>query len=244
MINALAFIKEPVSFFGICKIYPPTVREVLTNQSLFDQYNSLLTMSHEDIEDEYIEKKKDLKNVITPYQYLFNIIEKNEEFVKAAFKFFIKEDVTFIQDEKLIIIGDLKDSLISISELKQLRIIHEGIYFEFQNILRTALGHKIKEAPNPNEHPKIKQMKAKARYRDRIKAKRGLSLSLPSSLVCICCMGIGLTPLNIGEISYAAINPLIEVYQTRESYDIGVKQLIAGADAKKVDLKYWIANIE
>ena len=61
MINALAFIKEPVSFFGICKIYPPTVREVLINQSLFDQYNSLLTMSHEDIEDEYIEKKKDLK---------------------------------------------------------------------------------------------------------------------------------------------------------------------------------------
>ena len=48
-------------------------------------------------------------------------------------------------------------------------------------------------------------MKAKARYRDKIKAKKGNGLDLGTTLVSICCMGIGLTPLNIGKISYASI---------------------------------------
>jgi hypothetical protein len=41
-------------------------------------------------------------------------------------------------------------------------------------------------------------MKAKARYRDRIKAKKGNGLTLGTSFASICCMGLGITPLNIG----------------------------------------------
>jgi len=56
-------------------------------------------------------------------------------------------------------------------------------------------------------------MKAKARYRDRIKAKQNAKTdSLINSLASICCMGIGLTPLNIGEMSYAAISTITTKY--------------------------------
>jgi hypothetical protein len=52
-----------------------------------------------------------------------------------------------------------------------------------------------------------------ARKRDAIKAnqknKGGITLS--TSLVAICCMGIGITPLNIGEMSYAAVGPIMRV---------------------------------
>jgi hypothetical protein len=51
-------------------------------------------------------------------------------------------------------------------------------------------------------------MKAKARYRDRVKAKQG-GMTFEDSLTSICCMGIGLNPLNIREISYAAMNKLM-----------------------------------
>jgi hypothetical protein len=60
-------------------------------------------------------------------------------------------------------------------------------------------------------------MKEKIRERDRIKAKAaaegkgGNGISLSTSLAAICCMGIGLTPLNIGELSYAAITPIMSM---------------------------------
>jgi hypothetical protein len=50
-------------------------------------------------------------------------------------------------------------------------------------------------------------MKAKARYRDKIKAKQQAKngLTLFSTMTSICCMGIGITSLNIGEMSYVAM---------------------------------------
>ena len=87
-------------------------------------------------------------------------------------------------------------------------------------------------------------MKAKARYRDRVKAKKGIGITFEETLVSICCMGIGLNPLNIGEISYACVHWLIEMEQQKEAYDIDIRALLAGADSKKVKPKYWIKNLE
>jgi hypothetical protein len=37
-------------------------------------------------------------------------------------------------------------------------------------------------------------------------------------LVSICCMGIGITPLNIGEMSYTALESIVKKYQDKEKY--------------------------
>lgn len=106
------------------------------------------------------------------------------------------------------------------------------------------MGEKEIEPPDPDEDPRVKRIKAKARYRDKIKAKKGMGLKLNSTLISICCMGLGLNPLNIGEISYASIPALVRHYQEKEKYEIDVQSLLAGADSKKVKPKYWIRNIE
>jgi len=67
--------------------------------------------------------------------------------------------------------------------------------------LREAVGEKAVEPYNPNEHPKVKYFKAKARLRDRVKATSKNGLTLGSTLAAISCMGFGLNPLNIGELS-------------------------------------------
>ena len=89
-------------------------------------------------------------------------------------------------------------------------------------------------------------MKAKARYRDKIKAtqasKNGEAPSLSTLLASICCMGIGLTPLNIGEISYASMQKILDTYQKHEKYENDIKSLMVGAKAKELDFKYWIRN--
>jgi len=91
-------------------------------------------------------------------------------------------------------------------------LIKEEDYFELQNLFRMVLGQKTVEAPNPKEHPRIREMKARARYRDRIKAKKGKGITLTTSLVALCCMNLGINPLNLGEIGYASISTLVSMY--------------------------------
>ena len=57
-------------------------------------------------------------------------------------------------------------------------------------------------------------------------------------------MNFGINPLNIGELTYAALHPLIRFYQEKEKYELDVNSLLAGADSKKIKPKYWVKNIE
>jgi hypothetical protein len=57
-------------------------------------------------------------------------------------------------------------------------------------------------------------------------------------------MGLGITPLNIGEMSYVAMESITRKYQEKEKYQLDIESLLAGADSKKVKPKYWIANFE
>jgi hypothetical protein len=127
-------------------------------------------------------------------------------------------------------------------------MIKEEEFFDFQNVIRECIGKKKVEPPNPNEHPKVKEMKRKARYRDKVKAKNAAKskdgVSLFTTLVSICCMGLGITPLNIGEMSYVAVESIFRKYQEKEKYELDINSLLAGADSKKIKPKYWIRNFE
>lgn len=93
-----------------------------------------------------------------------------------------------------------------------------------------------------NENPQIAAIKAKARLRDRVKRKQSQKngISLSTTLLAICCMGIGLTPLNIGEVGYGAITPLMSMMQSKEKYETDIRSLLAGTDPKKIKPTYWI----
>ena len=242
MINLAFYFGQPVQFKNICYVYPPTVQEVATNRE-YSIYTKLLTFSQEEIEDDYVERGLDLKDLLTPFEYILNNAYNNEYFkalLDRAFYFFLHEKVTYLFEQKQILIGNL----IEVKSVENLRILDEEDFFAFQNLIRDSIGSKPIDPPNPDENPKIKAMKAKARYRDRVKAKQGLGLNLLSTISSICCMGYGLNPLNIGELSYAAIPVLLATYQEKEKYDIDIRSLLAGADSKKVKPKYWIRNLD
>ena len=240
------FIGLPVNFKNKCKIYPPLLREMLADDD-FTAYRKILTYSQEELEDDLINKIDSNDSIPTPIEYLLASSYFNKDFekiAKNAFRFFIKEEVTFLYDRKAILIGDLETVVKEIKSLDELIIIEENEYFEFQNLIRKSLGEKPIEPPNPNEDPRVKRIKAKARYRDKIKAKKGMGLSLETIIESICCMGIGITPLNIGEMSYVAVTKILSRYQEKEAYARDIDALLAGADSKKVKPKYWIRNLE
>lgn len=246
MIDAQVFLCLPINFQGLCEIYPPTVGEVFGFKD-FQKYKMILTMSQEDIEDQIFNNQDIDPNVVipTPYQYLIDNSKNSKEFkklVEDAIGYFARTRVKIDLEEEIIIIGDLEDLLL-LKDISELPIIDKNNFFEFQNIIRSCVGEEQKQSYTIEKNFRIRKMKAKARYRDRVKAKKS-GMTLEDSLTSICCMGIGINPLNIREISYAAMNKLMSKFQQKERYDIDIRSLIAGADAKKVKPQYWMNKLQ
>ena len=247
MIDPNFFLGYPVSFGNLCSVYPPKMKDVLNNKN-YPAYKKLFFSSQEDIEDEYTELKLPLEDVPTPLGYLFQMAAMDpraKALVLEGFQFFIKEPVTMLDAQKIVVIGDLNEELKRVNAVEELRMLNDDNYFEFQQLLRRSIGEKEIEPYDPNLHPKVKYFKAKQRLRDRVKAKNSKDgLTLGSTLAAICCMGLNLNPLNIGELSQAAVSILIRYYQEKTKYEIDIQSLLAGADSKKVKPKNWIRNIE
>lgn len=230
------FLGYPKKFKDICSIYPPTIKEIVTESS-FNLYKSLLCVSQEDILDQ--EKKKVLDDsVLSPFRYLMKATLTDKRIallVQKAFKFFTKENVLFLYETNSIVFGNLAD----IQRIEDLKVLEEEDFFDFQNLLREATGSEPLKPYDSGAHPEVQRMRSLARYRDKIKNKKG-GLSLEAILEALCSMGIGITPLNIGELTYTSAIKLFETYSRKEKYDLDVKSLLAGADKNKVKPEYWI----
>lgn len=252
MINeAGLFLGQPQNFKGKFKVYPPTVNDVANNQK-FSQYATVFLITQEELEDEFIDKIDEEGNPLyipTPMEFLLANAYNNKEFeliAKDAFYFFTHEHINFLYEVKQILIGNLEEEIERADSLEDLNLLNEDDYFEFQNYIRICLGYTPAKPYIFEKNEKIRRMKAKARYRDKVKAKQveksGESPTLSTLLASICCMGIGLTPLNIGEISYASLQKILGTYQKHEKYENDIKSLMVGAKAKELDFKYWIRN--
>lgn len=240
MLNPAVFISQPLLFKGKLNIYPPSVREVITNPN-FNIFYRILTITEYDIKKEIGGKIPEGEELPSSFDYLLLNSQYVEGFsfvLQGALDFFCKTDVVFQYEEKQIILRD---------EVNIILVLSNENFFDFQNAIRMMVGDKPLSPPepiDPDEDPRVRRIKEKARERDRIKARQGNKngISLTTCLVAICCMGIGITPLNIGEMSYASIGAIMKMMQDKEKYDIDIRSLLAGADSKKIKPKYWIRN--
>ena len=250
MIDERILLGFPIDFKGICQIYPPTVNDVVGNKD-FGIYQSLFTMTQEELDKAFLQDER-VTQVPTPFKYLlinYYQDEKVRQKIHEAFTFFIHEPVTIVPEIEMLLIGKSEDELDPNVDLEEPRLLTEENYFEFQNIVRQVMGTEAEKKPDPEEEnldPRIKRYKMKIKQSEELlkKKKSKQAPTLGTLLTAICCMGIGLNPLNIGEISYACVHWLITMEQQKEEYDIDIRALLAGADSKKVKPKYWIKNID
>ena len=252
MIDERIFLGYPIDFKDICQIYPPTVNDVVGNKE-FSIYQSLLTMSQDDLDEAY-GQNENVSQIPTPFQYLLMNYYQDEEMrrlIHAAFDKFIHEPVTIVPEIEMLLIGKSEDELNPDVDLDNPKLLTEENFFDFQNQIRVVMGADPVEPPEPEDEnldPRIKRWKAKVKASERLLAKKRAknknSPTFGTLLAAICCMGIGLSPLNIGEMSYACVHWLIAMEQQKEEYDIDIRALLAGADSKKVKPKYWIKNID
>ena len=243
MINERIFLGFPIKFKDVCQIYPPTVNDVCGDDD-FAFCQILFTITQEDLEDAYVEEN--VPSIPTPFQYLLMNYHQDEparEKILYGFQKLLKEPVTIVPELEVIIIGKNEEELDPNVDLENPRTLDKDNFFDFQNMVRTSLGSSPVEKPVENEDPRVKRYKAKIRKNDRIIAKKKRGTNFGTLIAAICCMGIGLTPLNIGEISYACVPWIIGMSQQKEEYDIDIRALLAGADKKKVKPKYWIKDL-
>ena len=250
MINDKVFLGFPIQFKDICKVYPPKVNDVVGNDD-FMIYQSLFVMTQEELDEAYL-KDENVTRVPTPFQYLLMNYYQDEEIkskIEEAFYLFTQEPVTIVPEIEMLLIGKSEDELDPDVDLDNPRLLTEENFFDFQNTIRLVMGMDIIKPPDPEEEnldPRIKRYKMKVKEHEKIinKKKSKTAPTLGTLLAAICCMGIGLNPLNIGEMSYACIQWLIAMYQQNEEYDVDIRALLAGADSKKVKPKYWIKNLD
>ena len=250
MLDPVVFIGEPLNFKNKLKIYPPSVREVVTNPN-FGIFYKLLTLTQDDVMDEIRDKMGPNDTIPTVFEYILLNCQYAQGFsdiFKQAFQFFCKIEIEFLFARKSFLL-DVGREWADDDEQNEKSFLLEEEFFDFQNAIRQACGDKPLKLPepiDPNEDPRVTEIKRRARERDRIKAKQGNKngISLNTCLVAICCMGIGITPLNIGEMSYASVGEIMKVMQDKEKYDIDIRSLLAGADSKKIKPKYWIRNTD
>lgn len=240
-----AFIGEPIAFRMGIKVYPPKAKDVLGNP-MFSRYMSLLDVSQEDIWDKLAEKEGDIpKGAPTPFEIFMSnctISSEIRELAEEAFLFFTHEPVKIMTEGNIVLFLNGFDE---VKKIEEVRYIDETTYFDFQNCIRASIGDKEKEPPIEDEHPRVAIIKAKGRRRERIKKKKGNASSINSyqMLVALCCMELGLTPLNIGEMPYISLSPLFSASQGRERRSADIQFMAAGAGSK-IQPKDWIKEIE
>ena len=265
--RAQFFVAKPVLFQKICNVYPPLVKDLINDSMNYSIYSQLLTQSQEMIWDSLSEQREEkiVQAIIngekiesikyttdadapTPFEVILQQAYSSPEMKKVyeeAFFFFTRERVRiFPQMKKIIFINSILKN--EKEEKKQeLRYLSEENFFQFQNLIRNACGDTSLKPAEIETDPKRARMKALARKRDRIKNKQKASgVSLATTLAAFCCMGIGINPLNIEEISYAALKMLTKIYSQKESFDKGTMYLAGGANPKEVKAQYWIKNPE
>ena len=252
MPNPNAFLGLPQNFKNKFKVYPASIKEVVGNE-YFPMYRSIFSTSADDIQDAIKKSGGNTQEKIpSPFEYLLINCYYDQQFyeyARSAFEFFTHKKMWIWFEKKIVVIEENEPEDKSSLSIENLILLTEDEYFDFQNAIRASLGEKTIAPPepiDPDENPMIAEIKARGRERDRLKARRAAKdgISLDVILTAICCMGIGITPLNIGEMSYAAIGPIMNMMQEKEKYDIDIRSLLAGADSKKIKPKYWIRNTD
>jgi hypothetical protein len=231
-----------------CLVHPLSMKEVcVMGESRYGQYLRILltdvdeiVAQHEDDKDNEagIKKIKDWSNL----EYLCNKAKINQPFfidLQQALLTFLREKVTILLDEHEIIVGDIYDR----------KIISAATFCDFQNILRLQNNRPIKlsEQEKEKESATARKFRLLREKREAVKAKQaakdGNLLSLTTYMSVLCTYGIGITPLNVGELSVVSFYCLLNMKQEKTKYELDISQLLAGASPKKVKPVTWIKEL-
>lgn len=236
------YVGIPTQIDNICKVYPVTLREIAqVGVKNFYSYLNLFTLEKEDIDAFF--KQQGIEEDVTPFQFTLINAVGDEQYLKnlqEAFKFFLHEDkITVLADNEAIVLGEITEN----------RLLMEGNFnaictiISKQNVTqRESDEEKMNNPSDARAAQIIKKLKEGRKIREKKNASSNLSfVDLVASLAA---KGNGLNALNVWDLTYYAFNDQFKRMQMIEGYESARQSILAGADPKKVELKYWMRPIE
>lgn len=241
------FMGLPYEMRNGCNIYQLYIKDIYgALAKKYQYYIGLLTMETEDLKETIAKKGfQDLmqKQEISVFDYLMRSAEYDNNFfldLKDAFSTFLQKEILISTKNNIVIVGNPQDKC----------IIDNNNFEEFQYGIRLTSHMRVKELPPENETPQQKRFRLKKEMRERVKEKQaqknaedGDVAEFADILSSLCVAEIGITPINIGELTVFQVKELLERAQAKEKYHTELDILAAGGDPKKIKPKYWIRNL-
>lgn len=239
---------SPVLLDDICAIYPVTLGEIVDEgYENFQKYLGILTSEKPTTKQGDDPQVVALLDGLSNFQYLLMMASLDKEvnlLLKQAFRFFIRDTVTFSLDPAQIVVGELKEK----------HLLTEEKFQEFQTILRRMYfleqeGEEI--IIYPDDPPGVvrlkKQMLANREKLRRAKAKKAAQektdLKFSDLIGSITINNCGLNMANIWNITYYAFHDQLKRMGWRDQFNINNQAAMAGAKLKKSQLKHWMRSI-
>lgn len=228
----------------LCTVYPITLRQIATvGAKNFYSYLNIFTLNKEDVDEYFASQTMEEKPDLTPFQFLLVMTQVDPQYlqtVQEAFKLFLHETkIVFLRQNEAIVLGEREENRIITDE--SFEVIKQIV--EAANILDTQSADARMDNPSDAKAAQIiKKLKEGRKMRE--KAKNSSDLSFSDLVASLAAGGNGLNILNVWDLPYYAFNDQFKRMQMKEEYENTYKSLLAGADPKKVKIRYWIDTIQ
>jgi hypothetical protein len=221
----------------VCIFYPPKLKDMVDYGYIPFLQKAALVCTN------FIKEQSTEEHTYTLHNS-WQILLSNVEYVfqfQTALALFIKE-IVMINPENMeitIIDKDYKftDKIITV----------EHCDFLAKLVAMSLWMDDIEIQTNKNESEAVQKLKSKLKRYKKILQKEnkdsGESLDLADLISIVISKNFGINFLNVWELSYYAFYSLFLRLQINESYDIGVKSLLAGAKQEDVELKPWLCKL-
>ena len=238
----------PISFEGICFIYPATVGEIVDiGYSNFEKYLGILTTEKPAIDNKNEEELNQILTDLTDFQFLLMMTQLDPStnvLLKNAFRFFTHEEVEFSIEPAQIILGPIEEN----------HLLTEEKFYDFKRVLKKMYFFDVEEEEiiiYDTDDAATKRIKMKMREnREKVKranakksAQEKSDLKFSDLIGSITINNCGLNIANIWDITYYAFHDQLKRMGWRDQFNINNRAALAGAKLKKSQLKHWMRSI-
>ena len=223
-------------------VFPIKLKEISAiGTYVFFDYLSFATIDIGNLPIDFLKEENSFTDIERTLLYLI-MVSKND--IKFKRKFC--DSVAFFTKEKFLYNTDESYFYFLIEEKEIIMNIHVLEAFQYIVKRQNFLIHPEREFKPANKKAAEiieKRLKGRKKVED-IKNRDGDTPAFDDLVASVAAKGNSLKLFNIWNLNYYAFNDQLQRLRMIEDYDIGIKSLMAGADSKKVKLKYWIRSIQ
>jgi hypothetical protein len=224
-------------------IFPVKIKEVVeTGEIQYNMYLTLVTNLKETFASLEEQMGEDFKN-LSNFEFTSTICSVQQDFerkILEAISFFLKTKVVFDKKEKVFKVYDSTD--IIVGEL------NEQNYDDFIHIIKLQ-NYLLKREDKPL--PSNKKARELAEQREKLRKKvqelktgdKDKELTFSDYISIVNSKSLNVSIESCLEMTLYAFFDYLERLTLLDSYEIGVKQLLAGAKPNQVKLKHWLSQL-